>query len=114
MSLYNSQTATWGTEISANASTFDGTFKTFSNTFQGFPRIIAIYNGTNQTVSISQDGTTTNLTLPAGAYIQLDLQANRGIANNFSFPKHSQWYVKGSVGTGIFSISYIYGVTNNL
>lgn len=114
MALYTDQIAVWGTEISANATTFNGTFQAFSSTFLGFPRVISIYNGTNVTVSISQDGTNTNLTLPAGGYISLNLQANRGIANNFSFPKGSQWYVKGSSGTGIFVIDYLYGKTNNI
>jgi len=109
MANYLSQQAKWGTQISRNAATFTGSLQAFSTTFTDSPWIVIIQNDTDQTVSLSQDGTNTAISLVAGTKLVLDLRANEGTATIFSFKKGEQWYASGTAGTGLIKISYLYG-----
>lgn len=108
---YNSEHATWGTELSIDSATFTGSFQALNGTFVNFPSIVIIQNDSSVTVSLSQDGVHSALTLIAGARLVLDMQSDRGVADFFSFATGEQWFVMGSAGTGPFHIAYIYGKT---
>jgi hypothetical protein len=66
-------------------------------------------NDSTVTVFVSDDGTTTNgKSFIAGERMVLDVRTNKGNANCAAFPIGTTFYATGAVGTGTFSISYIF------
>jgi len=61
-------------------------------------------------IEISNNGTSTWHTFPAGEAIILDMRANHGIADNFTFVAGMKLYAKGTAGANAFSISYTYAL----
>jgi hypothetical protein len=49
-------------------------------------------------------------TFPAGEALVLDMRANHGIADNYTFRQGMSFFATGAAGTGDFSISYTYAV----
>jgi hypothetical protein len=74
------------------------------------PVIIIFDNQSNTTVEISNNGTSTWRTFPAGEGLVLDLRAANGIADNYTFRLGTNFYAAGTAGVGNFSISYTYAV----
>lgn len=74
------------------------------------PVQIIFDNQSTVSVEISNNGTSTWKTFPAGEALVLDMRANHGIADNFTFRAGMKLYAKGAAGANSFSISYTYAM----
>jgi len=91
------------------ASTFNGSYQTLGAVLAHPIRLFKITNDTNVGVTISYNGGTTDHEyLPAGAFILIDITANKVRQNQFSLEKGTQISVKASVGTGSIYLSTYY------
>jgi hypothetical protein len=57
-------------------------------------RLIIITNTTNQSVTLSTNGVTDHLIIPAGSFKLLDISANRSAKDGFYFRTGTQFYQK--------------------
>ena len=73
-------------------------------------QIIFDNQSSGTSIEVSNNGSTTWKTFPAGEALVLDMRANHGIASNFTFKKGMPLYVRGAAGAAVFSISYTYAV----
>ncbi len=105
MAINNSQRAAFGVELTA---VMTGSFLKIGTLLQNPVQIIFDNQGT-VSIAISIDGgTTTWHTFPAGEAIILDMRANHGVAQNYTFDVGTTFYGNGASGT--FSISYTYAI----
>jgi len=74
------------------------------------PVQIIFDNQSAVSIEISNNGTSTWHTFPAGEAIILDMRGNHGIANNFTFRQGMSLYARGAAGANAFSISYTYAL----
>jgi hypothetical protein len=72
------------------------------------PVIIIFDNQGTVPVEISNNGTSTWKTFPAGEALVLDLRDKKGLAANYTFRKGMKFYGKGTAGACDFKISYTY------
>jgi hypothetical protein len=103
----NSIRAGFDTERS-RAGAFSGSFQTLGSPLTENPVILIIDNQSSVSVELSVDGTNTWKTFSSGEALVLDLRGNNGIASNFTVDIGTQFYVKGTGGTGSFRISILY------
>lgn len=87
---------------------FTGSFQTLGSALAVNPVIMIFDNQSDVSVEVSTDGTNTWKTFSAGEALVLDLRANHGIGANFSFPISTQFYVRGTAGTGSFRLSILF------
>lgn len=82
------------------ASTFTGSYQTLgavtANKAVGF----CIVNNSSVDVTISNDGTNDKMYIPAGSFKLIDIAANCESDDESFLPAQTQFYVKGSAGTG--------------
>lgn len=57
-------------------------------------RMIYVYNGTDKSVLISDDGSSDKFIVPAGGFILLDLTTNKVRDDGFFLAENRYWYVK--------------------
>lgn len=91
---------------SIDSATFTGSYQAVGTAITHPGRIIKFTNASNVAVTISWDGTTDNDYLPANAFLLLDICTNHGTSLILEIKKGTQFFVKGSAGTGSFYISY--------
>mgnify|MGYP005609221763 FL=1 len=101
-----SQRANFETERSRSAA-FSGSFQTLGSALTAMPVIAIFDNQSTVSVEVSDDGANTWKTFSAGAALVLDFRANHGIASNFTIDVGTQFYVKGTGGTGAFRLSIL-------
>lgn len=103
--------ADFGQELTIDAATFTGAAQTLGQ-FTQPPSLIIIQNDTNQTVAIRRfsNPAQNGITFVTGTRLVLDMEANRALADFFSFFASEPILVSGAAGTGLFKIAYIYGV----
>lgn len=87
---------------------FTGSFQTLGSILSHNPVILIFDNQSTVSCEISVDGVKTWKTFPAGEAMILDLRANHGIASTYAININTQFYVKGTGGTGLFSIAILY------
>ncbi len=87
---------------------FSGSFQTLGSALTQTPVIIIFDNQSNVSIEVSVDGTNTWKTFSAGEALVLDLRAAHGIASNYTVDAGTQFYVKGTAGTGSFRLSILY------
>lgn len=87
---------------------FTGSFQTLGSVLSVNPIIMILDNQSDVDVEVSTDGTNTWKTFSAGEALVLDMRANNGLAANFTFPISTQFYVRGTAGTGSFRLSILY------
>lgn len=105
MGVNNSKIAVCAPELSA---TMTGSAVTIGSLAHNPVHLIFDNQGT-VSVAISVDGgSTTWRTFPAGEALVLDMRANHGIADNYTFPLGTTFTGTGASGT--FSISYTYAL----
>lgn len=104
-----SQIAKFDALRTIDSSTFTGSYQAVGTKLSVNARIVIFQNNSNQTVTISTDGTTDMLQLLTMERVVFDLNTNHSLPLMFSFPPGTQFYAKGSAGTGNFNISLIYG-----
>ena len=95
------------TERSVTAA-FSGSFQTLGSVLTQNPVIMIFDNQSTVSVEVSVDGVNTWKTFSAGEALVLDLRGNHGIAANFTVDLQTQFYVKGTGGTGSFRLSILY------
>jgi len=88
---------------SINSTTFTGAFQAVGSKLSFNPSVIKFLNGSNTTVTISWDGTTSHEILLASSVLTIDCATNGGI-----IPIGTQFYVSGAASTGLFYISVYY------
>ena len=102
-----SQRAGFDTERS-RAGAFSGSFQTLGSPLTHTPVIMILDNQSTVSIEVSVDGTNTWKTFSAGEALVLDLRAAHGIASNFTIDAGTQFYVRGTGGTGSFRLSILY------
>ncbi len=87
-----------------------GTYAALGTSFAHPMRLICITNTTDALLTFSFDATVDNLIVPAGGFKLLDLTTNREESITFFvFAVGTQFYVKGSPGSGSVYLEAIYG-----
>jgi len=90
-------------------STLTGGYDKFNDILNFNPvQIIFDNQDTSKSVEISKNGTSTWKTFEAGEALVLDMRGNHGQADNFTFPRGTQFYGRGTAGAVTFKISYTY------
>lgn len=110
MTVNTSLIADMAEELTIDTATLTGSYDLIG-TLDFNPVQIIFDNQSDTAVEISNNGTATWRTFPAGEALVLDMRGNNGIAANFTFRLGMSLYAKGTAGTGNFSISYTYAVT---
>jgi glycine cleavage system aminomethyltransferase T len=72
-------------------------------------RIIRFTNASTHDITISWDGTTDHEYVVSGTSLLIDISTNREAAQVFDISQNTQFYVKGTTGTGNIYISAYYG-----
>lgn len=87
---------------------FSGSFQAVGSALAD-PAVIVIFdNQSTVAVEVSLDGVNTWKTFAASSAAVLDVRTNHGKSWQFAVPVGTQFYVKGSAGTGFFSIATNY------
>lgn len=107
MSINLSVRAEMADELTIDSATLTGGYDLIG-TLDFSPTIIVFDNQSDADIGISNNGTSTWKTFPAGEALVLDMRGNHGIADNHTFSKGMSLYATGAAGVGNFSISYIY------
>ncbi|HLT41328.1 MAG TPA: hypothetical protein VKZ95_01380 [Sphingobacteriaceae bacterium] len=90
------------------ATTFNGTYQTLGAVLAFPARIVKIKNLTNQTVTLSTDGTNPHDIFLANTGDVMDLTANGNTDEPPCFAAGTQFYVNAPVGTGTIYLVAIY------
>lgn len=104
----NSQLAEMGVELKSSVLT--GGYDLIGVLAHNPVHIVFDNQSAGTSIEVSNNGTSTWRTFPAGEALVLDMRGNHGIAANFTFKKGMPLYVKGAAGAAVFSISYTYAV----
>ena len=107
MSQLNTR-ATIDTLRTQDSSTLTGSYQAFGSIVTHQMRLIKITNDSNKLVFISIDGINDNEVLPASSFLLIDFAANRETGNAWELPANTQFYVKGTAGTGFIYLSVYY------
>ena len=94
-------------ELTYDSTGGDSTFQSMGTLTEN-PIMLIFDNQSSVAIAITNDITKTWRTFPAGEGLVLDLRANHGLPSEFSFKKTTELFASSAVGTGNFSISYIY------
>ena len=105
MAINNSQNAEMADELSILVLT--GAYDLIG-TVNFNPVLIIFDNQGTVAVEVSNNGTSTWKTFPAGEALVLDLRDKAHLASNYTFRKGMPLYAKGAAGACDFKISYIY------
>jgi hypothetical protein len=94
---------------SIDSATFTGSYQAVGTKLTYPTRIIKFTNNSTVLATLSWDGTNDHEVLPAGSFVLLDVSSDKETAGIFEVGANTQFYVKGSAGTGLFYISTYYG-----
>lgn len=90
-----------------DSSTFTGSYQAFGAALDNPTVILKIVNDSTVDVTISWDGATDNDIITAGSFFLYDITANRKTDDGFYIGKGTQFWVKGSAGTGnLYLVSF--------
>jgi hypothetical protein len=95
---------------SIDSATFTGSYQAVGTKLTYPTRIVKFTNNSTVLVTVSWNGTSDHEILPAGSFLLLDVSSDRETSGIFEIGANTQFYVKGSAGTGSFYISTYYGV----
>ena len=96
-----SKQITYDTLRSRDSATFTGSYQTLGSVLTHPASIIKIYNNSTVLVTISIDGTSDHDILPANSFFLYDETANSPHTNNVYMRAGTQFFCKGSAGTGL-------------
>lgn len=92
---------------SIDSATFTGSYQTLGTVLSFPSRVLKITNDSNTDITLSWDGVNDHEFIPAGSFILLDFTANAVSDSTLVAVAGTQFYVKGSVGTGgVYLSSY--------
>lgn len=94
---------------SIDSSGFTGNYQTVGTPLLHGARIAKFTNLSNVTVTLSWDGINDHEVLPANSFVLIDVSGARENAQYIEVQVGTQFYAKGSMGTGSFFISVYYG-----
>lgn len=92
----------------SRAGAFSGSYQTLGSAISENPVIMIFDNQSTVSIEVSIDGTNTWKTFSVGEALVLDLRGNHGMAANFTVDLGTQFYVRGTGGTGSFFLSILY------
>jgi hypothetical protein len=99
----------FGILSSLDSSTLTGTFQILGSPLAFPARIVKITNTSNVGATISVDGVTSIDFVPATSFVLYDCGTNRGNgAPSMDIQEGTQFYAKGSAGTGLIYLTYLY------
>jgi hypothetical protein len=91
-----------------SSASITGTYAAIGTPLVNAARAILICNNTNQTVTLSIDGTNDYIDFVAGAVFMFDVASDRQLTSEVWQPALTQFYAKGTAGTGNFCITTFY------
>lgn len=94
---------------SIDSSTFTGNYQSVGTPLANGARIVKFTNLSSVMVTLSWDGVHDNEILPANSFVLLDISGARENAEFLEIQGNTQFYAKGSSGSGLFIISVYYG-----
>lgn len=98
---------------SLDTATLTGTYQAIGAASTHPARVFKIVNNSNVLVTISTDGITDHDIIPASTFVLYDIGSNRGHpAPELNIPP-TQFYAKGSSGTGLVYVIILYANTPN-
>ena len=110
-----SRRAAFGTLRTVASSTMTGSYLVFGTALNNGALLVKIQNNTTKDITISTNGTTDHDIIPAGAFAVYDVGTNGQSSDNserLCFPGQTQFWLKGTAGTGNAYLSYIYQTTS--
>ena len=90
------------------SSTLSGTYSTVGTPLTNASRSLIMCNNTTQLVTISFDGINDHIDFVAGATLILDIAALKQLTNACWRAQGTQFWAKGTAGTGNFCITSFY------
>lgn len=110
--MYQSTVVSFETVKSIDSSTFTGSYQAVGTATTHEARIFKIVNNSNEGVTVSLDGVNDMDFVPSSTFVLYDLGTNRGNPTaSLVLEKGSQFYVKGTAGTGLVYVVILYGNT---
>ena len=94
---------------SINSASFTGNYQAVGTPLPQSMRVVKFTNVSSVTVTISWDGVNDHEILPANSFVLIDISGNRENSGTFEVQKGTQFYAKGSAGSGLMYISCYYG-----
>ncbi len=95
-----SKQLTYDTMRSRDSATFTGSYQTLGSVFTHAASILKIVNNSTVLVTLSIDGTSDHDILPSNSFFLYDETANSPHTENTYMRAGTQFYIKGSAGTG--------------
>ena len=92
-----------------SATTFTGSYQPVGGPLLSGGRLIRFQNASNVPIFLSWDGVTDHNYFPAGSFMIIDISTNHENSLVFEAQAGTQFYVRGSAGTGSFYIESFYG-----
>jgi hypothetical protein len=93
---------------SRDSATFTGSYQTLGSVLSNTSRLLKITNNSDVDVTISWDGTNDHEFVPSGSFVLLDFCSNRAWDAQLVAAAQTQFYIKGSAGTGSVYLSTYY------
>ena len=110
-----SRRAAFNTLRTVTSASQTGSYIVFGTALPNGALLVKIVNNTNKDITISTDGTTDHDFIPAGAFALYDVGTNGQSSNNserLCFPGNTQFWTKGTAGTGSLYLTSIYQTTS--
>jgi hypothetical protein len=82
-----------------DSSTLDGTYQLLGTLAEPVI-ILKLVNNSTAAVDISTDGETDHDIAPATSFYLYDVRTNKGVEDEFAYPKGMKIYIKGAAGAG--------------
>lgn len=93
---------------SIDSATFTGSYQALGTALAHPSRAAKWTNNSNKDVTLSWNGTTDHEFIPAGSSFIFDVASDKEGTNQSYIAAGTQFYVKGSAGTGLFYMSTYY------
>lgn len=94
---------------SIDSASFTGSYQALGVPLTHGARIIKFTNASSVPTTISWDGVHDNEYLPANSFVLIDVSGARENSQFLEVQSGTQFYIKGSSGTGLFYLSVYYG-----
>lgn len=94
---------------SINSATFTGSYQALGTPLTNGARIIKFTNASSVAATISWNGVDDHEYLPANSFVLIDVSGARENAQFLEVQSGTQFYIKGSAGSGLFYLSVYYG-----
>jgi competence transcription factor ComK len=93
---------------SRDSATFTGSYQTLGSALSHSACLVKFVNNSTVTVTVSWDGSSDHDIYPSGSFAVYDVTTNTQQSGGLYIPKGTQFYVKGSAGTGSVYLIVLY------